>query len=63
MIILDVPVPKNCTECPCLHHGEYGAFEKSWCAIDGKIMISKTRRPKKCPIHKEIGWWEEVKHD
>ena len=50
MIQIDVKMPKNCAECPCLHHGEYGAFEKSWCAINPVINIRRKGRPKDCPL-------------
>lgn len=50
MIRIDINIPKNCEVCPCLHQGEYNAFEKSWCAIKSEIGISQKKRPKDCPI-------------
>ena len=41
---------KNCATCPCLHWGEYQAFEKSWCALNSKVNISKSKRPIDCPL-------------
>lgn len=50
MIQIDIPMPDSCASCPCLRYGEYGAFEKSWCALNSGIRISERHRPKECPI-------------
>ena len=52
MIGIDILMPKSCKECPCLRYGEYGAFEKSWCALPQKIrgVIWSDRRPNDCPL-------------
>jgi len=50
MVQIDIPMPDSCAGCPCLRYGEYGAFEKSWCALNNKIIISKKHRPKECSI-------------
>ena len=49
MVLMD-KLPKNCTECPCLHYGEYGAIEKSWCNLNENVNVSENRRPKNCPV-------------
>lgn len=60
VILTDVDIPKNCSECPCLHHGEYGAFEKSWCALDGELQIFENERPSGCGIKSMDGLIEKL---
>ena len=50
MLIVDMPMPKNCGECPLLYMEivkctvtgrdctEYGAERPSWCPIKGKLV-------------------------
>ena len=52
MVKIDIPMPKQCDKCPCIHWGEWQAFEKSWCALDSKIHIIEKRRPKDYPLIK-----------
>lgn len=61
VILTDVDIPKNCSECPCLHHGEYGAFEKSWCNLDSKLRISDRNCPNGCKIKSVDGLIEFIK--
>ena len=42
-------LPKNCTECPCMHFGEYAALEKSFCNLQYGIDVSDKKRPSNCP--------------
>ena len=51
MIQINMPMPKNCYECP-LCQGEYGkGNEKSYCAIKSNVKLKyKGFRPKECPI-------------
>lgn len=52
-VYIDIKMPRNCTECPCLKLGEYQAFEKSSCGLDHLIKICKKGRPEKCPLRTE----------
>lgn len=52
MVKIDIPMPKQCDKCPCIHWGEWQSFEKSWCALNSKIHISEKSRPKDCPLIK-----------
>jgi len=52
MIQIDMPMPKNCAECPCYGLNE---FEHSWCNITGyefhhNIFDSKA---KDCPLKEQ----------
>lgn len=51
MIQIDMPMPKNCIECP-LCQGEYGkGNEKSYCVINPNAKLKyRGLRPKECPM-------------
>ena len=49
MIVIDMDMPKNCTDCPCLN-SEYG-----YCQVDYKRMDRfNATKPKNCPIKCDI---------
>ena len=57
MVIIDMKIPKNCSECP-MNHGEYSPneIEKRSCCLTHK-QFTKTdykKRPANCPIKKEF---------
>ena len=64
MLIIDMPMPKNCGECPLLYMKivkctvtgmdctEYGAERPSWCPIKGVLV--------RCG---ECKWWDEEDGD
>lgn len=62
MVLIDMDMPKNCVECPCLR------IEKdfSQCRADGRYMYDEDKvwmteqRPNWCPIRKEVKISREV---
>lgn len=47
MIMINIPMPNNCLECP-IHDGEYG-----YCNVNKNIIINIDERPRRCPIIEE----------
>lgn len=60
VIITGMDMPDNCLECPCLHNGEYGSFEKSWCNLDSKLRISDRNCPNGCKMKSVDGMIEKI---
>lgn len=56
MLIIDMPMPKCCWECPCCD-GEYGICESA-----GRDLEDPNERPSWCPIKGEIVPCDECVH-
>ncbi len=56
MIIVDMPMPENCHDCP-FNTGEYGVdyYEKCSCDITRHQMTKRDykKRPTDCPLHEQ----------
>lgn len=62
MIVIDIPMPANCEECPCSHvvSGGVWAGRMMCCALEARnekyVLVREYagKRPENCPIKLEI---------
>ena len=49
-ILIKIPMPKNCAECPCLRHDSIDGVNAYQCNITFGIRKNIDRKPKWCPL-------------
>ena len=50
MIQIDIDMPKDCAECPCLRHDSIDGLHAYQCNITMGIRKNIDKRPRWCPI-------------
>ena len=49
-VLIKIPMPENCAECPCLRHDSIDGVNAYQCNITFGIRKNIDRKPKWCPL-------------
>lgn len=49
-VLIKIPMPENCAECPCLRHDSIDGVNAYQCNITFEIRKNIDRKPKWCPL-------------
>lgn len=49
-VLIKIPMPENCAECPCLRHDTFDGVNAYQCNITFGIRKNIDRKPKWCPL-------------
>ena len=62
MIVIDIPMPKRCADCPCFDDAIYGKCQvkDTWLGAEDSAWFSDTR-PNWCPL-KEMVTCKDCRH-